>query len=187
MNGTSEARPIAKLQSKEYRDSFMESHVRTGLPFQLRAMRAARGWSQEDLGDRAGMGQNVVARLENPDYGKFSIATLLKLASAFDVALMVRFVRFSELFERTRNLTPEALNVPSFSDDQALRAGGSMTWPEQQVGPHVVFVTNQNGNISGFGFFETSRHAVQPKEKVAPWTTLNAKSDDDLITAGAPQ
>ena len=63
----------------------------------------------------------MIARLENPDYGKFSLSTLLKLASAFDVALLIRFVAFGELLERTRDLSPAGLNAASFRDDARLR------------------------------------------------------------------
>lgn len=189
MNGTYEARTIAKLQSKEYRDAFVESHARTGISFQLRAMRAARGWSQEDLGARAEMGQNVVARLENPDYGKFSISSLLKLASAFDVALMVRFVRFSDLLARTKNLTPEALNVPSFSEDQSLQDSDSVTWPEQHTGLHADFVAGQiAGDATVIKFPNTPQHGVGagPRNSGA-WTTLDDKPTNMTATARAVQ
>ncbi len=120
MSGKSEKRLLLELRDKEYRDGFVEGHVRTGLAYQIRALREARNWSQEELGKRLGTSQSVVARLENPDYGKFSLTTLLKLASTFDVALDVRFTGFGELLETTRDLSPAALNAPSFDDDKGL-------------------------------------------------------------------
>ena len=120
MSGKSEKRLITELRDKDYRDGFVEGHVRTGLAYQIRALRDARNWSQEELGKRLGTSQSVVARLENPDYGKFSLTTLLKLASTFDVALDVRFTSFGELIETTSDLSPEALDAPSFDDDKGL-------------------------------------------------------------------
>ena len=124
MNGKFEDRLLTELEDKEYRDAFVEGHIRTGAAYQIRALRNARQWSQEELAARVGTSQSVIARLENPDYGKFSLSTLAKFASAYDVGLLVRFVSFSELLDRTRDLSPERLNVPSFADDTVLHRKG---------------------------------------------------------------
>jgi transcriptional regulator with XRE-family HTH domain len=60
-------------------------------------MREERGWTQRELGDIAGVRQNWISQIESPDYEGFSLRTLKKLAFAFDVALIVRFVPFSLL------------------------------------------------------------------------------------------
>ena len=76
MNGTSRNRLLRDLRDKEARDAYVEGHVRSGVAFQIRAMRDAEGWSQEDFGRRMGNKQQAaIARLENPDYGRFSIST----------------------------------------------------------------------------------------------------------------
>ncbi len=46
----------------------------------IRALRKARGWSQEQLAERAGLGVATVARLERS--GRGQIASLLRIASA---------------------------------------------------------------------------------------------------------
>lgn len=119
------AKLLAKLKSKKYRDLFVAGQIKTGIPFQLRAMRDRRGWTQEEVGKRAGLPQSAVARLENPDTAHApNIKTLLKLASAFDVALIVRYACFSELVDWTESrprvvtgLGPEALAVKGFDED----------------------------------------------------------------------
>lgn len=122
MNTTSARREqiVASLQDKEYRDLCASEEVDTGLPFQIRAMRKARGWSQRELGERMGMTQEGVSRLESLDYGRYTLATLKKLASAFDVALVVRFEPFSQLVDSVVNLSPEDLAVPDFEHDPGL-------------------------------------------------------------------
>lgn len=110
----------ASLRDKEYRDAFVADHIDTGLAFQIRATREARGWSQKDLGRRAGMAQERVSVLEDPDYGKLTVTTLKRLASAFDTALVVRFVPFSQLVDWATDLSPESLAVPDFEHDHAL-------------------------------------------------------------------
>ena len=72
-------------------------------------MREARGWSQAELGRRVGMRQETICLLENPSYGRFTLRTLKRLASAFDVALIVRFAPFGELAAWTTNLSSEDL------------------------------------------------------------------------------
>ena len=127
MNGKFEERLLTELEDKEYRDAIVEGHIRTGAAYQIRALRTSRDWSQEELGKRGDILQSGIARLENPDYGKFSLTTLLKLASAFDVALLVQFVSFSELLDRSRDLSPEGLNAPSYADDPVLHRKGQIT------------------------------------------------------------
>lgn len=121
MSVISKIKQIAKLRRKAYRDAYVEQHVKTSLPFQIRAMREEpeRDWSQADLGEKAGMRQNAISRLEKADYGNLSVNTLLRLASAFDVALLIKFVPFGKLIEEFKDLSAEALQVPSFDNEVA--------------------------------------------------------------------
>lgn len=120
---------VHSLADKEYRDAFVEAEIDTGLAYQIRGMREARGWSQGDLGERVpgGMHQGVVSKLEDPDYGRHTLSTLKRLASAFDVALVVRFVPFSQLVDWFDELPPERLVVPSFDNDSGLNVSGDAT------------------------------------------------------------
>jgi len=111
---------IDALRDREYRHSYVASHITEGLALQIRALRESRPWTQVQLGDRAGMSQVAISRLEDPDYGRFTLNTLRRLAQAFDVALIVRFAPFSELVDWTLNLSPEALSPPDFEHDAAL-------------------------------------------------------------------
>ncbi len=63
------------------------------------------------------MKQEQISRLEDPNYSKFTLTTLKKLASAFDVGLMVRFVPISDLAKWELELTSESLEAVSFDDD----------------------------------------------------------------------
>lgn len=113
-------RLFEKLKSKSYRDAYVAEHVRTGIAYQIRALRTQRGWSQKKLAEEMGKPQSVVSRLEDPDYGKVSIQTVLEGAAAFDVALLVQYVSFPEFLQRTRDVSPEALRVDSFDERQLL-------------------------------------------------------------------
>lgn len=106
------------LKSKGYREAF-SSDVGTGIAFQVRLMREDREWTQEQLGVKTGKAQPTIAQLEHPDYGRFSLDSLKRLANAFDVALMVRFVPFSELVDWMVGLTPEKQTPLSFEEEQS--------------------------------------------------------------------
>jgi transcriptional regulator with XRE-family HTH domain len=71
------------------------------------------------------MNQNSVSRLENPEYGKPTLTTLKRLAAAFDVALVVRFVPFSKLVNWVsgtpfieEGLSTESLVVTNFNEEE---------------------------------------------------------------------
>jgi transcriptional regulator with XRE-family HTH domain len=117
LSGTSDISLLKELQDKEFRHAYAARHITTGIAYQIRALREERGWSQAEMGRQAGKPQSVISRLESPNYGKLSIQTLLELAEVFDVALMVRFISFSELVTRTQDLSPSALAVPEFKND----------------------------------------------------------------------
>jgi len=123
VNVISRAKKVGRLKDKGYRDAYVAEHVRTGTPHQIRILREQREWTQGELGRRSGKPQNVISRLEDPNYGKLTIQSLLDLASAFDVALIIKFVPFSRLMGELEKLSPESLEVPSFSQDAGLLKG----------------------------------------------------------------
>ena len=125
MNTNGNSRLIRELASKEFRDVYVREFIKGGLPFQVRALRKQRGWTQAELAERMGeKQQSGISRIENPDYGTLSLETLLQLASAFDVALSVRFESYGDLLAKTEDLSPTALAVPSFDEDKGLRGAG---------------------------------------------------------------
>lgn len=124
---------ISSLCDKETRDIFFEEQIDSGLPYKIRALRRARGWSQKEFAERVGMTQEGVSRLENPNYGKFTLGTLKRLASTFDVALQVRFLPYSELVDWIIELNPEDLNVPDFDHDPGLVSEKLTTMPHVSV------------------------------------------------------
>lgn len=107
-----------RLRNKEYRDSFVGSHISNTIAAQIATLRAKRGWSQTKLAAEAGTHQSRISSLEDPNYENIEIGTLKKLASAFDVALTVRFVPYSELARWNAQLSTVSFNVPSFAEDE---------------------------------------------------------------------
>lgn len=114
------AQKIARLRNKEYRDAFVASQINVGLPFQIRFLREQREWKQSQLADRTGMLQPRISAIESPGGAKFTLETLRRLASAFDVALIVKFAPFSELVDQSADFNPDTFCVSSFGDDLGL-------------------------------------------------------------------
>jgi transcriptional regulator with XRE-family HTH domain len=108
---------LKELIEKEFRDAYAVEQVKTRIPFQIRALRARKQWNQEDLAKRVKTSQTAISRIEDPNYGKLSLQTLFKIASAFDVALLVKFVPFSQFLPEYEDSSPEALCASNFSDD----------------------------------------------------------------------
>jgi transcriptional regulator with XRE-family HTH domain len=113
---------LRELEDAEYRRGFVEGHAKDTIAFQIRQLRKAEGWEQRDLARELGNPklQPMISRYENPDYGRYSITTLLELAAAFDVALLVRFAPFSELVEWDFNSTAHTLSPARYSKDKRL-------------------------------------------------------------------
>ncbi len=119
------------LADKEYAEALRDANINTSIADQIRGLREARGWTQKELGSRAldnngkPIQQERISELEDPDYGRCSLTTLKRLASAFDVNLVVRFSPFSELADWLADLPSDRLTVPSRVDDPGLRRSTS--------------------------------------------------------------
>ena len=105
-----------RVSNKEYRDTFVSSNIDVGIAFQIRALRRQRNYTQKKLAEISGMKQKRISALENPSNPP-NLSTLKKLANAFDVGLIVRFIPISELLEWTLSLSPDFFEVASFNDE----------------------------------------------------------------------
>lgn len=112
---------LKKFRNKEYRESFSGSHASSEIATQISLMRGARGWSQEELAEKADMKQSRISVMEDPSYESFNIKTLKRIAVAYDVGLLVRFVSFGELLNWVVDLRESQLCPPSFDEDPAFK------------------------------------------------------------------
>jgi transcriptional regulator with XRE-family HTH domain len=108
-------RLVGKLKNREYRDAFVAEGVKAWVARQIRTLREQRKLSQGDLGALCDKLQSAISRLEDPDYGQMSLQTLLELASAFDVALVVKFVDYPTFLRETKDMSTINMHVDSFS------------------------------------------------------------------------
>ena len=109
------------ISDKDFRREFVADYVQEILAAQIKALREHRQWTQQELGDVAeGMKQVQVSRLENPDYSGATINSLKRLARAFDLGLIVRFVRFSEFLDQVTTQSPANLVPPSYYEERQM-------------------------------------------------------------------
>lgn len=113
-----EEQVLSSLKDEEYRKELAIEHVNSTLAMQIRNLREKNDWKQSELAARLGKNQGNISQWEDPDYGRYSITTLKALASTFDVALLVKFIPFSELVKDMVNLSETRLSPPSFSEEQ---------------------------------------------------------------------
>lgn len=112
-------RRLDKWSDQEYREGYLEASIEQGIAWQVKAIRKHRNMSQGKLAELLGTQQSAISRLEDPDYGSYSLDTLIKLAHVFDCALNVKFIPYSQLATESEDLSEEAMRVPSFETEVA--------------------------------------------------------------------
>jgi transcriptional regulator with XRE-family HTH domain len=106
------------MRDSEFRKQFIDEHIDVGVAFQIRSLRDRQNLTQAKLAERLSVKQPLVSAWENPNYGKYTLATLKELAKAFDVGLLVRFVPFSTLVGWTVDIKPDTIAPPSFGEEE---------------------------------------------------------------------
>jgi transcriptional regulator with XRE-family HTH domain len=95
----------------------MEAAIEQGVAWQIRINRLKRGLSQADLARAIGTQQSAISRLEDPEYGRHNLDTLVQIAKAFDCALLVKFVSYSKLAADSENLSESEQYAVPFSQE----------------------------------------------------------------------
>ena len=115
MTGTSELMSkFSKLENKNFRHAYISDHIRIGIATQIRLLRNKANLTQAGLAKVIGTKQAVISRLEDPDSGSANLNTLLKIAKAFDVSLIAKFVSFGKFLEESKNISPASLTATNF-------------------------------------------------------------------------
>jgi transcriptional regulator with XRE-family HTH domain len=117
-NLTIKQRLLQKFRSRKRRRSFAEQDLGSTVAAQIYALRQKHNqMTQKELATQTGMSQARISVLENPNYRKFNVGTLQRVAAAFDVALIVRFVPFGELLDWTVTGSQNTLAPLSFDEE----------------------------------------------------------------------
>ncbi len=136
-------------RGRKVRARMVDSNTGETIAFQIRATREARGMTQYQLAETAGMSQNNLSRLESPEYGKQTVTSLKRIAEALDVALVVRFVPFSRYIDWLsgtpqwdEGISPRAMAVPDFeTEEQAGQYTAKTLAFDKLIGDACVSIT----------------------------------------------
>jgi len=160
---------LLNFADKDYRDGYMQTRVRSGIAYQLRALRKKFGFSQSEMAARTGKTQSVISRLENTEYGKVSVQTLLDVASGLDVALLVQFVSYPEFLARSADMSNDAMQPDTIQESLAyeLRDNFARTNVMQfrQTGATAAGSATGRAFTGAAGAFRTlPAHSIAPVE-----------------------
>jgi transcriptional regulator with XRE-family HTH domain len=101
-----------------YRAEFRRERVQSAVALQIRALREQRNeMTQAELGDLMDKAQPWISQIENPEYGKWSTATFLDLAEAFDCDLEIKFRPFSRSLYELSHQDEHYFEVRSFEEE----------------------------------------------------------------------
>lgn len=104
------------LTDKDYRRGFNRSHVGGTLAAQILNLRSNQKMTQKKLAEAIGTSQSQISAWES-SCDNISLASLHKIADAFDVGLIVRFAPFSEVAKEAVSHRVLNMVVVSFHDD----------------------------------------------------------------------
>jgi transcriptional regulator with XRE-family HTH domain len=153
------AQVFSAFADVEYRHAYVDEHINTFVPLQIRTIREQRGWTQAELGQQCGgKAQGWISKLEDPNYGKFSLATLRTLAKAFDCLLEVRFKSFKD-----------------YSDDQDRRREGDtiVNAYEQDAADIVEAALGSSAEA-------TTSSRIENLERIDIWKAKNGQGESVL-------
>lgn len=178
---------IDRFTEKRRRLLFLRQRTATHVATQVRALRAARGWSQDDLARESGILQSTISRCEHVSYGKQTLSTLLRLAEFFDVGLDVSFVSFGELWRRETKLASERLAPMSFDEEKkAVEERRDAQVVELATGKPVVITApryTRPRKVAAQGYTRSRRVAAQEQLSLPLSDTATTTTDLSEVTS----
>jgi transcriptional regulator with XRE-family HTH domain len=114
-----QSKKISKLkESDASRIAYIKAKLSVLIPSQIKALRFKSGMTrQEDLANAANMLQSRISAMEKPGAVNFNLETLVRLASAFKVGLIVKFVPFSEMLRWENQFSQDSFKVTTIDKD----------------------------------------------------------------------
>lgn len=111
------AQLIDKLKNSfSSRVAYTKATTSVNVASQIKALRRRRKMTQEELGKLMGTGQPRVSAIERPGE-LLTVDTLVRLASAFRVGLMIQFVPFSEMLNWENSYRQDSFDATPIEKD----------------------------------------------------------------------
>ncbi len=178
-----------ELNEKEMRDAYLEEKTRAKLAQQIRSLRLQRNWPQSKLGSLMHKPQSNIARLEDRDIARYTLSSLFELASAFDVALVVEFVAYDEFLKRTQNLSPEHLQVQSFSRQalDPLCSDNTIIQLNDVIGRLSGTIGNLDRALSRWSNVSNRERVYLPNIQATPSTIYGQVAGTGFLSTNSPE
>lgn len=102
-----------------WRHAWMDARIRWSLAVQVRDLRASRGMSRWALARLSGVSIMTIWRIENASRHSVALRSLVKIASAFDVAFMAYFGTWGAWLDWQRRIE-RGETVPACFEEEVL-------------------------------------------------------------------
>ncbi len=112
---------ISRLKtSRASRAAYIKGKLTILIPAQIRALRLNSSMpKQAELAREAGMRQSRISAMEKPGAGNYNLETLVRVASALKVGLIVKFCSFSEMLRWENRFSQDEFNPVTIDNDAA--------------------------------------------------------------------
>lgn len=172
-----------EFHDKEYRHVYANEFLNSSIATQIKVLREQQEWSQGKLAEKTNMKQSRISVLENVHYSSWSIATLKRLAEAFDVTLRVSFESFGSRLVDIDRFGRESLERFSFDEDPAfVETPAEQLQVSQAVRDSFKRDLMKNENIVSMDAYRARKNGILqqiPTQQPAP------QSGGWVATAGA--
>ena len=109
---------IDKLTNNyDSRVAYIKSKISINVPSQIKALRRRQSLTQELLAQEANMKQSRISAMEYPGGVSFTVETLTRLAAAFKVGLVIKFVPFNEMLRWENSYSQDSFDVTKIDED----------------------------------------------------------------------
>lgn len=134
------------LGSRASREAYIGAKLKFLIPSQIRGLRLKSATPrQEDLANAADMKQSRISAMETPGEVNFNLETLVRIAAALKVGLVVKFVSFTEMLRWDNDFSQDDFEVVSLDKDRAFTCEAVRASATLEAGARV---TGAAGNIA---------------------------------------
>ena len=79
-------------RNRAFASAFDKKRAETEVAFQIRRLREAQGWTQNDLAKKAGCSQQAISAIEQAGYKRHSLPLLRRVAQVLDADVVVALI-----------------------------------------------------------------------------------------------
>jgi transcriptional regulator with XRE-family HTH domain len=136
------------IESVDSRTSYIKAKLGVLVPSQIRSLRLQSEMPrQSDLAKAAGLHQSRISMFETPGAANMTIETLARLAAAFKVGLMVKFVPMSEMLRWENQYSQDAFTALPIEKDTEF-IDPDAVWREQSYARNAEGAAQLGNQVS---------------------------------------